>query len=401
MSSIHQLEFLLDEQARRTSLSTPSPGVKLPAAPKILTLAQQMERDEDKTIEVRTGLSQEEFTRVLDLLMEEEQPVRRGRKLMDVDIRLVIFLQWLKFGQTYRQLGASFKISATQVQTAISDLWNPLIRILMANFIPNKPLNYVPTRSFDNFPQAVGALDATLIPVSRPLNPRKARKYLSGKHRKYGIRLQVLVAPDGHVIHYGGIIKGSRHDFILYQSSCLARDMLTMVVQADGTNIPTRRAILADGGYQGIISSYPEAIIPRRRKPHRQLSDGDRTFNTTLSHDRIVVERYFGRLKAYWGIIQKPVRLDKVNLDGLMRILVCLTNFKLENAPLYAEETIYNPDPECNEEEEWEEESNVSIPNTPTTQESQQRRQQMEGTRRVKNRKRAATTQISNKRRPT
>ena len=213
-------------------------------------------------------------------------------------------------------------------------------------------MDYHSERSFDNFPHVAGALNATLIPVMKQLDTRRARSYLPGKHRKCGVRLQVLVAPDGHVIHYGGMIEGSRHDFILYQESGLSRDMLTTVEQMDGTRIPTRPAILADGGYQGIGASYPEAIIPRRRRPNPHLSEEDILFNSRLSHDGVTVERYFGRFKAYWGIIQKPVRLDKINLNGLLKILVCLTNLKLEHAPLFAEEVIYTLDPEYDEEEE-------------------------------------------------
>ena len=74
--------------------------------------------------------------------------------------------------------------------------------------------------------------------------------------------------------------------------------------------------------------------------PNSRLSDEDLQFNARLGHDRVTVERYFGRMKSYWGIIQKRVRLDKINLDGLLKILVCLTNLKLERAPLFAEETI-------------------------------------------------------------
>ena len=379
MSSIQQIETLLEEQARR--IGTPSPPIiKVPRTEGVLTFEKQMGRDDNKTVELRTGLTREEFDRVLNLLLEEGQPVHRGRKLMDVDIRLVIFLQWLKFGQTYQQLADSFKLKTTRVQTAISDLWNPAIRVLTANLIPLKPYNYVPTRSFDNYPHAVGALDATLIPVLKPLNHQEARKYLSGKHRRYGIRLQVLVAPDGHVIHYGGIIKGSKHDFTLYQRSMLVRDMLETVELANGERISTRRAILADGGYQGIAATYPEAVIPRRRRPHGQLSEEDQRFNSTLSHDRIVVERYFGRLKAYWGIIQKPLRIDKVSLDGLMKILGCLTNLKIEHAPLFADESIYNPYPEFEEEGQSEEEAIISMTNSSRTPNCSRRGRQNEGT---------------------
>ena len=69
----------------------------------------------------------------------------------------------------------------------------------------------------------------------------ESTKYLSGKHGRYGIRLRVLVAADGHAVHYGGIIKGSKHDFTLYQRSMLARDMLETVELTDGERVSTRR----------------------------------------------------------------------------------------------------------------------------------------------------------------
>lgn len=145
----------------------------------------------------------------------------------------------------------------------------------------------------------MGALDATLILILKPLNHQEARKYLSGKHRRYGIRPQVLVAPDSHVIRHRGIIKGSKRDFTLYQRSMLAGDILGTVELTNGESISTRRAILAGGGYQGIAATYPEAVIPRKRRPHSQLSEEHQRFNSTLSHDRIVEECYFGKLKTY------------------------------------------------------------------------------------------------------
>lgn len=79
-----------------------------------------------------------------------------------------------------------------------------------------------------------------------------------------------------------------------YEQSRLATGVLTMVTQEDGSRIPTRPTILADGGYAGNNNPYPEAATPRRRRPHQTLSDEDREFNRRLGHDRVVVERFFG-----------------------------------------------------------------------------------------------------------
>ena len=56
---------------------------------------------------------------------------------MDRDIRLVIFLQWLRFGETFKPLGKSFSLDPAVVQAAISDLWNPLEKVL-SNTLPPK-----------------------------------------------------------------------------------------------------------------------------------------------------------------------------------------------------------------------------------------------------------------------
>lgn len=352
MSSLRRVEELIAQQQELLDVPPPAPNATERRISPKLTLERQMLRDDNKTIEVRTGLSREEFSYVLGLLQEEPQEIRRGRELMDLDIRLVIFLQWLRVGETYASLAESFKLHRTRVQAIITDLWTPLIKVLQDNLLPHRPHDYHPIRTFDNYPHAMGALDATLIRVARPINNQEAREYLSGKHRAYGIRLQVLVAPDGQCIHYGGTINGRRHDFILYEQSRLVRDMLVMVSLNDGQQIPTRPAILADGGYAGITLDYPEAVIPRRRRPHSQLSDEDREYNRSLSHDRVVVERFFGRLKGYWGILKRPLRIDKINVDGLMRILVCLTNLKIRSQPLSSEGPIYCPDPEYEEDSE-------------------------------------------------
>lgn len=372
MTSIAQLEEILARETELPDTAQSTNGVQRRIVPPKLTLQRQMVRDEDRTIVVRTGLSIEQFTQILNLLRSDPEPIRRGPVPLDLDIRLIVFLQWLRFGQTYKDLGDSFHLHRCRVQSIITDLWTPMVNTLQTHFLPAKPQDYHPTRTFDNFPQAIGALDATLIRVTRPSNSIDAREYLSGKHRAYGIRLQVLTAPDGRCIHYGGTISGRRHDIILYEQSRLPLEILTTVTQGDGSRIPMRPAILADGGYAGIHTSYPEAIIPKRRRPNTPLRDEDREFNRLLSHDRVVVERFFGRLKGYWGILKRPLRIDKVGVDGLLRILVCLTNLKIQDQPLSSQENIYCPDPEYEEESEEEAPEEVQdtseLPPTPQTQ---------------------------------
>ena len=177
----------------------------------------------------------EEFHFVHRLLEQEPAPLGRGRELLHMDICLVIFLQWLRIGQSYSELATSFKLHRCRVQSITTDLWNPLINVLHKELLPKKPYDYVSRNKFDNFEDAIGALDATLIRVPKPVSRADANEYLSGKHRAYGIRLRVLVAPDGYCIRYGGIKKGRHHDIVLYQKSKLANDMMRYIKLSDGT----------------------------------------------------------------------------------------------------------------------------------------------------------------------
>ena len=134
---------------------------------------------------------------------------------------------------------------------------------------------------------------------------------------------------------------------------------------------------MADGGYCGIHATYPEAVIPRKRSPHQQLSPEDKEFNRKLGHDRVIVEKYFERLKSYWGILKRPLRIEKINIGGLLRILVCLTNLKILEQPMFAKQYEGVSDVEHEEELDSEENSednnnnnNNSINSTKVTRSS-------------------------------
>ena len=127
----------------------------------------------------------------------------------------------------------------------------------------------------------------------------------------------------------------------------------------DGERIATRPQILADGGYNGIRRIYCEAVIPHKKPPHGRLTEEQREANRSLGQDRVVVERFFGRMKGYWAILQRPYRSERESLDSLARIVVSLTNLKLRSAPLFSEEKIYNPDPSEEEEEDDDETSPI------------------------------------------
>ena len=129
MTSIEELE---QAQLRRelTEQDKSLKSVPKKKAP-ILTMEQLLVKDTEKTIKVMTGLTNEQFSHILSLFDEHPEQIKRGTKLMDLNIRLVILLQWIHHGQTYELLGASFGLTSSRVQTAISSLWDKLAEILI------------------------------------------------------------------------------------------------------------------------------------------------------------------------------------------------------------------------------------------------------------------------------
>ena len=173
MASIQELELLQARRGADVGLSTPILPPPNPKIPPLMSWSQLLAKDGGKAIPVRTGLTDEEFFEVLDLLEQQPEVIRRGRPLLELRIRLVILLQWVYHGQTFKKLGQSIGLTHSCVQTSITSIWNPLTTILFGAHIPATPLGYTSTRTFINYPAAGGALDAT---SSRLANHQKEKK---------------------------------------------------------------------------------------------------------------------------------------------------------------------------------------------------------------------------------
>src|SRR5205814_7901087 len=60
-----------------------------------------------------------------------------------------------------------------------------------------------------NAGHAYVVIDGTLIPIDRVAADRP---FYSGKHRRHGINLQVIAAPDGEVVWVSGPLPSATHD---------------------------------------------------------------------------------------------------------------------------------------------------------------------------------------------
>ena len=136
------------------------------------------------------------------------------------------------------------------------------------------------------------------------------------------------------LIDLRGSVKGSTHDFKMFQTSGLLNILLSernrYITMFPNKPAPTA---LFDKGYIGIKNIYPGAEIPFK-KTRNGLTEQQQNYNENISHDRVIVERWFGRHKSLWKIMfsRFSFKLDRYEMTYIF--CSALTNFHIFNYPL-------------------------------------------------------------------
>ncbi len=130
-------------------------------------------------------------------------------------------------------------------------------------------------------------LDGTLPEYDRVGD---SRANYSGKHRRHGVNLQVITAPDGTLVWISPALAGRVHDLTAARRHQIIATCIRL-------GIP----ILADKAYQG---AGAQTAVPARRRPGRDLSIKQKSVNRAHSRLRWPVERPIARLKT-WRVLRK------------------------------------------------------------------------------------------------
>lgn len=134
-------------------------------------------------------------------------------------------------------------------------------------------------------------VDGTLVPT---WNWRRRRGMYSGKHKRYGVNVQVVADLHGRVEAVSKAYPGSWHDKHCYDEA----DLDTILTGAGG--------VVADPAYQGTTATTPE-----KKKPGTDLTKKQRRYNKSVSTIRVGVEWAIGHLKN-WRILTTRYR-GKIN----------------------------------------------------------------------------------------
>ncbi len=230
------------------------------------------------------------------------------RKAIPVDKRLAMTLWFLATGADYRTVGHLFGVSKSSVCLISKEVCAKIVSVLLPQYVkfPTGSALSVVVDGFKNqleFPQCVGAVDGSHIPIVSPhvcpadYYNRKGwhSNVLQGTVDFRGLFIDLYVGWPGRV-----------HDARVFSNSslCSKGQSKTLLpnkpVTLGGTDVPL--VILGDPAYP-LLPWLMKAFIDNGR-----LTSQQRKFNYRLSKARVMVEHAYGRLKGRWRCLMK--RLD-------------------------------------------------------------------------------------------
>ena len=250
----------------------------------------------------------------------------RLRKAITVEHRVAVTLWCLATPTEYRTIAHLFGIARSTVCEIVHETVEAIVNKLLGQYIkfPTGEAQREVIRGFErkwNFPQCVGAIDGSHIPVQAPL-----LNHTDYYNRKgwYSVLVQAIVDHRYLFLNINVGWPGSVHDARVFANSAIyAQVKAKQILQGDvrkicGQDVPP--FLIGD-------SAYP--LLPWLLKPfqeHESLTVEQKHFNYRLSRARIVVENAFGRLKARWRRLLKQNEMEIRNVPNVVTACCILHN---------------------------------------------------------------------------
>jgi hypothetical protein len=219
-------------------------------------------------------------TRTLTHLSNQLRAHRAARgtrwRRLEPGRQALLVLAHLRNGDTYTRLAAGFSIGVATVYRYIREA----LDLLAATAPALDQAVYRASRLLWVI------LDGTLIPIDRVAQDRP---YYSGKHKRYGVNVQILADTRGALLWASPALPGATHDL-----TAARRHGIPAVLAKFGV------ACYADNAYR---AAGPTIAVPFRRRP-RRLSTNQEKVNRNHARNRAPGERAVATLKT-WRLLNK------------------------------------------------------------------------------------------------
>ncbi len=110
--------------------------------------------------------------------------------------------------------------------------------------------------------------------------------------------------------------KGRKHDFRLWKES--------------KTRLHPHIKLKADSGYQGIGKLHERSEVPHKRSKRRPLTKEQKTYNRSISSERVLVEHVIRTLKVF-RILAERYRNRRKRFGLRVNLIAAILNYELNH----------------------------------------------------------------------
>jgi hypothetical protein len=232
-------------------------------------------------------------------------------RLLDPAAQATLVIAFLRTNLTYAELAAGNNISTPTcwryVQEGITGLAGRAIRLKDVVRLARKA-------GWDYL--LVDGVNIPTVAFGRKINRRQ--KHYSGKHKRHGVNVQTICAPDGTLLWASAALPGRTTDITAARRHKLDQKVAKLI------------GLLADLGYLGlaeVITGY------RRRRGQKELPAAKRAANKVHASLRCLGERGNAQLK-WWRVMATELRCRPARCTRIVKAVLALHH--LETAPFAA-----------------------------------------------------------------
>jgi hypothetical protein len=290
---------------------------------------------DDARCRVLTGFTCDEFLELLELC-EQAIPMNIGRgkhgKWTASD-KFLILLCYVKHYETQDKLGETFHTSKPQINRIVSTTAAAVTPILYTHYVTNVR-DLLPADIDDDgeFGNAKFVMDATIQEIWTPLGTFEERKrFFSGKHKLYGLKSLTLHNRIGVLLASWSGVPGAVHDLTIARDH--VEEIEEFLEKEEAEDEDETWAVLVDSGFVGLEHNI-NAMHPYKRTAGHDLTIAQRNYNRRLAGQRVICERWYGRLKTRSRIMATKYRNDRDEYELYFKLCAALTNFHVIANPL-------------------------------------------------------------------
>ena len=192
-------------------------------------------------------LSAQTLTYVAGVIRRHRKQIGSCWRKLNPGRQALLVLAYLRKGETFADLAAGFGVGTATAWRYVTET----VALLAAR----SPKLRRALAAAKKAGHAYVVIDGTLIPIDRVAADRP---FYSGKHRRHGMNLQVISAPDGEIVWVSGPLPGAVHDLTAARIWGIIRELAAAGL-----------ITLADKGYNG-AGDHVRTPYRGRNKPASQ-----------------------------------------------------------------------------------------------------------------------------------